>query len=85
MTENEYREKINDIISSYTSGLILKNDAYEQIYSLLDQMWKEEWYQERIINAWSEYIDGFVDIKDVAIGDKNFFVEKDKGEINGNL
>lgn len=70
MTKNEYQEGFKRI---FHSGLN-KYDMWTEFDALCEQMYKEEWFKNEIEEVILKNIDRFVDVRDIALGDKNYFV-----------
>ena len=69
MTKDEYQDGFKCIIHS---GLN-KYDMWTEFDTLCEQMYKEEWFKNEMEEAILKYIDRFIDVKDIALGDKNYF------------
>ena len=73
MTKLEYRDQFKNIVRSNKN----KFDMFAAFDDLAQQMYKEEWFVTEMENKVLKEIDKFVDVRDISIGDKNYFISND--------
>lgn len=73
MTKLEYQEQFKNIVHSNKN----KFDMFAEFDDLAQQMYKEEWFLAEMENAVLKEIDKFVDVRDISVGDKNYFTRND--------
>ena len=70
MTRSEYQNKVKELIQSNLN----KFDKFEKFDMLWNKLQQEDWFKLELENAVLKEIDKFVDVRDISIGDKNYFI-----------
>lgn len=69
MTKYEYQDEIKNIVQSNLNYV----DKFEKFEALWTQLHEEEWFKLELENAIHKEVDKFVDVRDISLGDKNYF------------